>query len=233
MVKDIITYLMETTLPAWIVAILALLFLFISFLTIFLKSKHTLKILEFIFPKRKKILRKGYIKNPQNYFHNHPVYDFIDYYTGKIYEFDFGSEFKNNAFKDMLVVKMRTYTEKINEFIRRGLETNDRFILKQITRETILDCLEHYEARWYKLGIPRFDELKEDYKLWHKQSSKFSLLAIQNILNSAIYDDTYERMDEILMILETKFRVTMPDIEKGLREANGKYDNLVYKSKII
>ncbi|MCK5023542.1 MAG: hypothetical protein KAS04_05190 [Candidatus Aenigmarchaeota archaeon] len=201
--------------------------LFLLILAFILSPTSGARLIDLILLKRSRTKKRTFNKK---YFLNHPIYDYFSYNLVRLRNIDFGSSGKSDAVKDMLYIKFITYHAKIKEFIAEGINTNDKFDFKKLVHHTILKAEEDCENEWKKLKIDLLDELIRDYNTWHSQSTAFAQMAICNITNSDIYDDVPERMQEILGILETKFRVTMPDIEKGLTEANGKYKDLTYKS---
>jgi hypothetical protein len=216
--------LLKTEQPVWVMVVIAL---FILVLAIILSPSLGAKLVDTLFSKQKK---KNGKELGRKYFLNHPVYDYFSYSLTRLRTLDFGSRGKSNAIKDLLYLMFTIYHAKIKTFIGEGINTTDIFDFKKLVHETILKAEEEYEQEWRKLKIDMLDELIRDYNTWHAQSASFARMAICNITNSEIYDNIPERMQEILAILETKFRVTMPDIEKGLTEANGKYKDLQYKS---
>ena len=225
--RDIIQFvedLLKAEQPVWITVVTAI---FVLVLAIVLSPSLGAKLVETVFTKRKS--EKGK-KLGRRYFLNHPVYDYFSYSLTRLRTLDFGSPGKSDAIKDLLYLMFTTYHAKIKAFISEGINITDVFDFKKLVHETILKAEEEYEKEWHRLKIEMLDELIKDYNTWHAQSASFARMAICNITNSEIYDNVPERMQEILAILETKFRVTMPDIEKGLTEANGKYRDLQYKS---
>ena len=204
--------------------------LFILLLSLILSPTTGAKLIDLFLLKKKRITGKQLSKK---YFLNYPIFDYLSYNLMRLKSCDFGSEGKTNAIKDLLYLKLTIYKAKIKEFIGEGINITDKFDFKHLVHKTILKAEDEYQLEWQKLKLPVLDELIKDYNVWHNQSAVFARIAICNITNSDIYDNILERMQEILCILETKFRVTMPDIEKGLAEANGKYADLDYKSEFF
>ena len=224
--KDIIHFLenlIKAEHPLWLILLINL---FIMVLALILSPSTGAKLIDVFFSKKNKS-KNQYSKK---YFLHHPVFDYFSFNLIRLRNIDFGNSGKSDAIKDMLYLKFTIYHSKIKEFINEGINITDKFEFKRLVHDTILIAEQEYEQEWRKLKINLLDELIRDYNTWHSQSAAFSIMAISNITNSDIYDNIYERMQEILGILETKFRVTMPDIEKGLTEANGKYKELKYKS---
>jgi len=224
--KDIIHFLenlIKAEHPVWLTLLNSLLVMVIAFI---LSPATGVKLIDVLLSKKKKLKNK-YSKK---FFQHHPVFDYFSYNLIRLRNVDFGNSGKSDAIKDMLYLKYTIYHSKIKEFINEGINTTDKFEFKRLVHDTILKAEQEYEQEWRKLKINLLEELIRDYNTWHSQSAAFSRMAISNITNSDIYDNINERMQEILGILETKFRVTMPDIEKGLTEANGKYKELKYKS---
>jgi hypothetical protein len=227
LMRDIVQFLenlMKTEQPVWITLIIVV---FILVLAVILSPTMGAKLVETVFTKRSKPKGKNLCRK---YFLNHPVYDYFSYSLTRLRTLDFGSPGKSDVIKDLLYLMFTTYHAKIKEFIIEGINTTDVFDFKKLVHRTILKAEEEYEMEWHKLKTDMLDELIRDYNTWHAQSASFARMAICNITNSEIYDEVSERMQEILVILETKFRVAMPDIEKGLTGANGKYRELQYKS---
>lgn len=225
--RDIIQFLenlIKADNPLWLTILIAIFILVLAFI---LSPQFGAKVLEVIFLKKNQPKKTRLDKK---YFLNHPVYDYFSYNLSRLKNLDFGSSGKSDAIKDMLYLKFTIYHDRIKEFIAEGINQTDRFEFKRMVHNTILKAEQDCEQEWRKLNIDLLDELIRDYNSWHAQSAAFASIAICNITNSDIYDTVLERMQEILAILETKFRVTMPDIEKGLTQANGKYKELQYKS---
>ena len=210
--------------PTWVTVLIVV---FLLVLAVILSPGFGAKLLDIILLKRNK---KGKNKLDKKYFLSHPVFDYFTYNMLRLRNLNFGSSGKSDAIRDMLYLKFSIYHSRIKEFISEGINITDRFEFKKLVHATILMAEEDCEQEWHKLDIDLLGELIMDYNSWHSQSTAFARMAICNITNSDIYDDVLERMQEILAILETKFRVTMPDIEKGLTQANGKYKELKYKS---
>lgn len=224
--KDIIHLLENLVMakhPVWLTFLISL---FIMILAFILSPSAGVKLIDIFVLKRKNPAPKF----SKKYFLNHPIYDYFSFNLIRLRNIDFGNSGKSDAIKDMLYLMLTNYHAKIKEFINEGVNISDKFDFKKLVHNTILMAEQEYEQEWRKLKINLLEELIRDYNTWHAQSAAFAQMAICNITNSEIYDDVSERMQEILGILETKFRVTMPDIEKGLTEANGKYKELKYKS---
>lgn len=225
--RDIVHFLenlIKADNPTWLTVLIALFLLVLAFI---LSPGFGAKVFDVILLKRNKPDKP---KLAKKYFLGHPIYDYFTYNLIRLKHLDFGSSGKSDAIKDMLFLKFTIYHSRIKEFISEGINTTDRFEFKRLVHNTILKAEEDCEQEWKKLKVELLDELIRDYNAWHFQSAAFANMAICNITNSEIYDTVLERMQEILAILETKFRVTMPDIEKGLTQANGKYKELKYKS---
>ncbi len=228
--QDIIHFLeklIKSQTPVWVTIGMGI---FILLLAVILSPSTGAKLIDLFLLKKKKAISSNLSKK---YFLNHPVFDYLSYNLIRLKSLDFGGEGKTNAIKDLLYLKLTVYKAKIKEFIREGITITDKFDFKNLVHETILESEDTYQSEWKKLNLPVLDELIKDYNTWHSQSAAFARIAICNITNSDIYDTILERMQEILCILETKFRVAMPDIEKGLAEANGKYAELQYKSEFF
>ena len=210
--------------PIWLTILIVVILLIMTFL---LSPRLGAKIVMLVMKGKNSKIRKRLGKK---YFLNHPIYDYFAFNQERIKNLDFGGRGKTDAIRDMLFLKFKVYKQTIREFILEGTNLTDRFEFKRLVDRTILKAEEKCEREWKSLSIELLNELIRDYNTWHSQSAAFSRIAVCNITNSDIYDNVPERMQEVLAILETKFRVTMPDIEKGLREANGKYKELEYTS---
>ena len=208
----------------WLTLLIAIFTLVLAFI---LSPQFGAKVIDVILLKRRK---SDKTRLDKKYFLGHPIYDYFSYNLVRLKNLDFGSSGKSDAIKDMLYLKFTIYHDRIKEFISEGINLTDRFEFKRLVHNTILKAEQDCELEWQKLNVELLDELIRDYNAWHAQSAAFARMAICNITNSEIYDTVLERMQEILAILQTKFRVTMPDIEKGLTQANGKYKELKYKS---
>ncbi len=225
--RDIIQFLenlVKADNPLWLTILIAIFILVLAFI---LSPQFGAKVIDAILLKRAK---SDKTRLDKKYFLGHPIYDYFSYNLVRLKNLDFGSSGKSDAIKDMLYLKFTIYHDRIKEFISEGINQTDRFEFKRLVHNTVLKAEQDCELEWRKLNIELLDELIRDYNSWHAQSAAFASMAICNITNSDIYDTVLERMQEILAILETKFRVTMPDIEKGLTQANGKYKELQYKS---
>ena len=225
--RDIVQFLeklIQAENPLWVTTIIALFLLILAFI---LSPSAGAKIIDVLLLRNSK-KNKSALNN--RYFLGHPIYDYFNYNLVRLKTLDFGNSGKSDAIKDMLYLNITIYKKRVKEFISIGIHTTDRLEFKRLVRNTILKAEEECEKEWYKLDIDLLDALINDYNSWHAQSSSFARMAICNITNSEIYDTVLEQMQEILAIIETKFRVTMPDIEKGLTQANGKYAALKYKS---
>lgn len=210
--------------PIWVTVLIALFLLVLAFI---LSPGTGAKVIDVIMLNRKKDNKPRLDKK---YFLGHPIYDYFSYNLIRLKTLDFGGEGKSDAIKDMLYLKITIYHKRVKEFIAEGINISDQFEFKRLVHNTILKAEEDCENEWQRLSIDLLEELIRDYNTWHSQSAGFARMAICNITNSEIYDSILEQMQEILAIVETKFRVTMPDIEKGLTQANGKYAALNYKS---
>lgn len=225
--RDIIHFLenlIKADNPIWLTVLIALFLLVLAFI---LSPGFGAKVIDIIMLKKNKSEKP---KLDKKYFLGHPIYDYFSYNLVRLKNLDFGNAGKSDAIKDMLYLNLTIYRSRIKEFVAAGINTADRFEFKQLVHNTILKAEEDCERDWHRLNIEMLEELIRDYYTWHSQSAAFASMAICNITNSEIYDTVLERIQEILVILETKFRVTMPDIEKGLTQANGKYKELKYKS---
>lgn len=225
--RDIVQFLeklIKADNPMWLTLLIAIFILVLAFI---LSPQFGAKVIDVILLKRGK---SDKTRIDKKYFLGHPIYDYFSYNMVRLKNLDFGSSGKSDAIKDMLYLKFTIYHDRIKEFISEGINLTDRFEFKRLVHNTILKAEQDCELEWQKLNVELLDELIRDYNAWHSQSAAFARMAICNITNSEIYDTVLERMQEILAILQTKFRVTMPDIEKGLTQANGKYKELKYKS---
>ena len=225
--RDIVQFLeklIKADNPTWVTFLIVVFILVLAFI---LSPGFGAKVIDVILLKKGKADKS---KLDKKYFLGHPIYDYFSYNLVRLKNLDFGNTGKSDAIKDMLYLNLTIYRSKIKEFVAVGTNTTDRFEFKQLVHNTVLKAEEDCEKEWRRLKIEMLEELIRDYNSWHSQSAAFARMAICNITNSEIYDSIPERMQEILAILETKFRVTMPDIEKGLAQANGKYKELMYKS---
>lgn len=225
--RDIVHFLenlIKADNPLWLTVLIAIFILVLAFI---LSPQFGAKVLDAIMLKKSKSDKPKLVKK---YFLAHPIYDYFSYNLMRLKNLDFGNTGKSDAIKDMLYLNLTIYHDRIKEFISEGINISDRFEFKRLVHHTILKAEQDCENEWRNLKIELLEELIRDYNAWHSQSASFARMAICNITNSEIYDTVLERMQEILAILETKFRVTMPDIEKGLAQANGKYKELKYKS---
>ena len=210
--------------PVW-VTVLTIVFLL---MLVFILSPATgAKVIDVFLLKRKK---KGKPELSKKHFLGHPIYDYFSFHLVRLKTLDFGGLGKSDAIRDLLYVKITIYQKRVKEFISEGINITDKLEFKRLVNATILKAEEDCEKEWRHLKIELLNELIQDYNTWHSQSAAFARMAICNITNSEIYDSVLEQMQEILAIVETKFRVTMPDIEQGLTQANGKYAGLKYTS---
>lgn len=226
-VRDIVHFLenlIKADNPIWVTILIALFILVLAFI---MSPGFGAKVVDLIMLKRKKQVKS---KLSKKYFLGHPIYDYFSFNLLRLKNLDFGNTGKSDAIKDMLYLKYTIYHSRVKDFITEGIHITDRLEFKRLVHHTILKAEEDCEKEWQKLKIELLEELIRDYNTWHSQSASFARMAICNITNSEIYDSIFEQMQEILAIVETKFRVTMPDIEKGLTQANGKYKELKYKS---
>jgi len=223
-IMQVLEKLFSSQNPVWVTVVTGLFILILAFI---LSPSIGVKIIEIVSGKRKK---GNSARLTRKHFVNHPIYDYLSYNMERLRSLDFGGKGKTSAVKDLLYLKLTVYRSKIKELIKEGIYITDKFEFKTLVHNTILKAEQDFEKEWKNLKIELLDELIKDYNTWHSQSTAFARMAICNITNSDIYDNIPERIQEILCILETKFRVTMPDIEKGLTEANGKYKDLQYKS---
>jgi hypothetical protein len=225
--RDIIYFLedmIKAESPVWVTILVALFLLLLAFV---LSPGTGARIIDVLLLRK---TGKGKTGPDKKHFLSHPIYDYFSLQLSRLKTLDFGGISKSDAIRDMLFLMLTIYRKHVKEFVLEGIHLTDRFEFKQLVHKTILKAEEECEKEWHKLNIEMLEELARDYNTWHSQSASFARMAICNITNSEIYDSVLEQMQEILAIVETKFRVTMPDIEKGLAQANGKYANLVYKS---
>lgn len=210
--------------PLWLTISLGILFQAIIFI---LSPTSGSKLIDLLLLRRRGKQKKKYTRK---YFMNHPIYDYFTYNLSRLRTLDFGNEGKTNAIKDMLYLLYTTYHASITQMITEGLYISDKYEFKELIKQTLLRADEDYLREWGKLKIKQISQLAHTCYHYQAQSIVFTQAAITNIVNSEIYDSVPERMHEILAIVETRFRVTMPDIEKGMSESDDHYNDLNYKS---
>ena len=208
--------------PIWLTIVICL---FVLALALILSPTTGAKVLDLIFYKRRQKQKEELTKK---YFLNHPIYDYMTMQMQRLKGLSFGNQAKTAAIRDMLFIMFSNYQTAIKNFITGAIDITDKYEFKQIVLSTILSADKQCEQEWLKLELDNIAELVKDFNGWQSQGAAFTHMAIYNITDSDIYDGELERMQEILSILEARFRVTLPVIEKGLMEANGKYSNLDY-----
>lgn len=223
--KEIISLLENIRIPVWVVIILA-------FTIILLGSPVIAKLID-LFSNRKKKDRKKQI-NPKDIL-NHPYFDFISYCLNiRIRQLDFGTDFKNNVFHDLLYIRYKIFNDNLKEYVTQYISSDiPSNIFKTKITFILYDSINECEAEWRNLGIPDIDYIINKFSRWHSITVEFIQKYTQKTLESQIYDSDIERLNAILDLYTTAFEVTLLDVESGLRRINGRFRNLHYKSRIF
>jgi hypothetical protein len=206
--------------PIWLTIVIGI---FVLALALIPSPSSGAKLLDLIFYKKRQKQKK---ELTDKFFLNHPVFDFLAYNLERLKTLDFGSEGKTALARDMLFIFFTTYKERIKEFITESINLEDRYALKKLAREKILTADSAVTSQWLGLKVGGIENTAKEFNTWQAQSKQFAQMAIYNITDSDIYDSPQERLQEILITLEARFRATLPDIEKGLAKTGNSYDNL-------
>ncbi len=199
---------------------------------ILLGSPVVSKVIELMFKRKSKSNTKPPIL--KNILH-HPFFAFMDYCLEiRIRQLNFGTEFKNNVFHDLLYLRFKTFRDNLNEYILQYISTTVASNLFK-TRITFVlyDSIKECEQRWRELNIPDIDYIIREVNCWHVIPVEFIQKYTQKALESSIYDNDLERLSAILDIYATAFEVILLDVESGLRDINGRFDGLSYQSKKV
>lgn len=208
--------------PVWLTIIIGL---FVLALALILSPSAGAKLLDLVFYKRRQKQKK---ELTDKFFLSHPIYDYLVYNIERLKTLSFGEDAKTALIKDMFYLYFTTYQEKLKEFISVGINITDKYEFKKLVRDQLLTIDNTIETAWLGLGAGGIVSIVKEINGWQSQSTSFTRMAIYSITDSEIFDSPQERMQEILVILETRFRVTLPDIERGLAKDNSIFDGLEY-----
>lgn len=157
---------------------------------------------------------------------NHPILTYLNLQQVGIQYLFFDTPAHTEAVKDMLVVLFTTYKKAIQDFVIQGSVLADKYAFKALVGNTILKMDKTCESEWLKLDIENKEDMIASFHQWQSDASGFLNRAIINVTQSDIYDNNMERIQEILSLLQTKFDMTIPDIDRsfGLPTSNKEVD---------
>jgi hypothetical protein len=208
--------------PVWLTITIGL---FVLALALILSPSAGAKLLDLVFYNKRRKQKK---ELTDKFFLSHPIHDYLVYNIERLKTLSFGDDAKTALIKDMFYLFFTIYHEKLKEFISVGINTTDKYEFKKLVRDKILTADSAIETAWLGLGAAGIVSIVKEINAWQSQSTSFTRMAIYSITDSEIFDNPQERMQEILVVLETRFRVTLPDIERGLVKDNSIFDGLEY-----
>lgn len=135
---------------------------------------------------------------------------------------------REKIFKDMLRVKLKFWKDGAYEMIDAIPKMKDSEDFIKLNKDIMLKVVESYEAEWIKMGIP--EKAIENFRYWHEAKIHQVKNAILTIGYSSIIDSYEEKTAEIMYIYSSLLGVTVADVEKVLKDANGELSGKKYKN---
>lgn len=219
MLKDLINIMSDANIPNGVILLVALLIILLFSPVV----KQIIRNKAYYHKKKRQSTRKLILQ--------HPFFQFMKYCMDyRINRLEFGSEFKNNALQDMLMVKFRVFYLKLRIFAKLDyLDRIDKYEFKKMCLDIIDKSKEVCLYEWKNLNIPKIEYIIIEFEKWHEMTILNARLNIEKIIESTIYDNNYERLDSILTIYSSMFEITVLDVENGLKQVNGNLNGLEYK----
>ena len=135
------------------------------------------------------------------------------------------------AFQDLLAIKLRTWADETEKFIRR---TDFDALTDTQMREALVSYLEStvalYERQAEEAGIPPL--LVQKFRSWHEDAVRITTRYIKGICDSDWLPDHHQRMVGFLFFLLGALEGTSVDAELTLADLNGELDGHVYKGLV-
>lgn len=146
---------------------------------------------------------------------NHAIIAYLSLQQSGIRHLEFPDKQMEAHIKDMLNILFSTYKKAIKDFITQGVVITDKYAFKKLLESTILEMDKLCEAEWRKLNIPGIDTLIKNFHQHQRESTGFLNRAILHVATGDVYDNSIERIQEILSLLEVKFDMTIPDVHES------------------
>lgn len=222
MISDIIKLLTDSTLPNWTITILII-------VTVLINLKNGSLILKLV---DLAAIRKRKPTNniTKKYLQNHPIFDNIYFWKNtRLWQLNFGSEFKTKVFRDILSTELESIRKHLIDFINNSKKDNNCLEFNKCVRDLLDDINKTNDIYWKNLNIPLHKVIIGDYKHWDTQNYTWLLASLDEIgQTTIIYEDYFQRIEAMLNVLNTYLTIKLSNIDTGLKEINGKYNNLKY-----
>jgi hypothetical protein len=159
----------------------------------------------------------------------HDIFDKIDnWINSRIPNTCFGDKGRSLVIADSLKIKLHTFKENLNLFVRNKNNfkcTAEEFHI--MCTSLIFNSLSQSESIETSEGIP--DIYITKFRLWNHKTVLFTKNCVDNICRSKYYSSNSEKMYAIMNMFTASIESTINDAERTLRFLNGELSGIIYK----
>lgn len=153
----------------------------------------------------------------------------LAYWTNfKIDSIHFDDKGRELIFKDLLLIRFSIILETVETV--ENMEGFSKFNNQELYTEFV-DCIfsinKVFAEKCITKGIPII--VLEKYTEWTKKTMEYLLITAQMISNSTIYNNNYEKIQAIYMLITSLLEITIAEAERSLEDLNGELSGIEYK----